>query len=176
MHLSLNYQRDEENQKIYFFLNYRRNEDKPKYLFLNYERNKKKIIQSSLNYQRDEQKQIYLFLNYWRNEDEPKYLFSTMEETKTKRSIHSWTIDDLTLLDLPSSNSNTGVCPWHFFLHVLLYTALQMQIQGGWESNINVWFTLMYTQKWNYYFQNRIMMFCLPVPTLIHLWDIYIFP
>ncbi len=28
----------------------------------------------------------------------------------------------------------------------------------------------------NCYFQNRITMFCLPVPTLIYLWEIYIFP
>jgi hypothetical protein len=34
----------------------------------------------------------------------------------------------------------------------------------------------MYSQKWNCCFQNRIIMFCLPVPTLIHLWEIYIFP
>ncbi len=26
------------------------------------------------------------------------------------------------------------------------------------------------------YFQNRIIMFCLPIPTLIYLWEIYIFP
>jgi hypothetical protein len=26
------------------------------------------------------------------------------------------------------------------------------------------------------YFQNRIIMFCLPIPTLINLWEIYIFP
>ncbi len=26
------------------------------------------------------------------------------------------------------------------------------------------------------YFQNRIVMFCLPIPTLIYLWEIYIFP
>ncbi len=34
----------------------------------------------------------------------------------------------------------------------------------------------IYSQKWNCYFQNRIIMFCLPVPTLIYLWEIYIFP
>ncbi len=28
----------------------------------------------------------------------------------------------------------------------------------------------------NCYFQNRNIMFCLPVPTLIYLWEIYIFP
>ncbi len=28
----------------------------------------------------------------------------------------------------------------------------------------------------NCYFQNRIIMFCLPVPTIIFLWEVYIFP
>ncbi len=51
-----------------------------------------------------------------------------------------------------------------------------LQMKGRWESNINVWFPFMYSQKWNCYFQNRIIMFCLPVPTLIYLWEIYIFP
>ncbi len=51
-----------------------------------------------------------------------------------------------------------------------------LQMKGQWESNINVWFPLMYSQKLNCYFQNRINMFCLPVPTLIYLWEIYIFP
>ncbi len=54
-----------------------------------------------------------------------------------------------------------------------LFTA---QMKGRWESNINVWFPFMYSQKWNCYFQNRIIMFCLLVPTLIYLWEIYIFP
>ncbi len=35
---------------------------------------------------------------------------------------------------------------------------------------------IMYSQKWNCSFQNRIIIFCLPVPTLIYLWEIYIFP
>ncbi len=52
--------------------------------------------------------------------------------------------------------------------------ALQMKVQ--WESNINVWFPFINSQKWNSYFQNRIIMFCLPVPKLIYLWEIYIFP
>ncbi len=49
-------------------------------------------------------------------------------------------------------------------------------MKGRWKSNINVWFPFLYSQKWNWYFQNRIIMFCLPVPTLIYLWDISIFP
>ncbi len=39
--------------------------------------------------------------------------------------------------------------------------------EDRWESNINGWFPYMYSQKWNCFFQNRIIMFCLPVPTLI---------
>jgi hypothetical protein len=53
-------------------------------------------------------------------------------------------------------------------------TALQMK--GSWKSNINVWFPFLYSQKWNCYFHNLIIMFCLAVPTLTYLWDIYIFP
>ncbi len=56
---------------------------------------------------------------------------------------------------------------------ILTYTP---QMKGRWESNINVWFPFMYSQKWNCYFQNSIIMFCLSVPTLIYLWEIYIFP
>jgi len=56
-----------------------------------------------------------------------------------------------------------------------IHTALKMK--GRRESNINVQSSFMYSQKWNCYFQNRIIMFCLPVPTLIYdLWEIYIFP
>ncbi len=50
-----------------------------------------------------------------------------------------------------------------------------LQRKGRWESNINVWFPFMYSQKWNCYLQNRIIMFCLPVPSLIYVWEI-IFP
>ncbi len=52
-------------------------------------------------------------------------------------------------------------------------------MKGRWESYINVWFTFMYSQKWNCSFQNRIITFCFPVPkipTLIYLWEMYIFP
>ncbi len=51
-----------------------------------------------------------------------------------------------------------------------------LQMKGRWESNLNVWFPFMYSQKWNSYFQSRIITFCLPVLTLIYLWEIYIFP
>ncbi len=47
-------------------------------------------------------------------------------------------------------------------------------MKGRWESNINVWFPFMYSQNWNCYFRNRIIMICLPVPTLTYLLDLYI--
>ncbi len=59
-------------------------------------------------------------------------------------------------------------------IHVRQRDTLQMK--GRWKSNLNVWFSFMYSQKWNCYFQNRIIMFCLPVPSLIYPWEIYIFP
>ncbi len=37
-------------------------------------------------------------------------------------------------------------------------------MKGRWESNISVWFPCMRSHKWICYFQNRIIMFCLPVP------------
>ncbi len=53
-------------------------------------------------------------------------------------------------------------------------TALQMKglvdIQYKWLVPIYV------VPEVNCYFQDRIIMFCLPVPTLIFLWEIYIFP
>ncbi len=70
----------------------------------------------------------------------------------------------------PHSEQNTEP---HKKENVLVRT---LQMKGRWESNINVWFPFIYSQKWNCYFQNRIRMFCMPVPTLIYLWEIYIFP
>ncbi len=49
-------------------------------------------------------------------------------------------------------------------------------MKSRWKWDINVLFPFIESQKWNCYFQNRIIMFCLPVPTLIYLWEIYIFP
>ncbi len=52
-----------------------------------------------------------------------------------------------------------------------------LQMKGRWESNINVWFPFMSSQKWNCAASllpkenYRIIMFCLPIPTLV-----YIFP
>jgi hypothetical protein len=49
-------------------------------------------------------------------------------------------------------------------------------MKDRWESIVNVGFPFMYSQKWNCYFQNRIIMFCIPVSTLIYRREIYIFP
>ncbi len=40
------------------------------------------------------------------------------------------------------------------------YSLLALQMKGWCESSINVWFPFMYSQKWNCYFQSRIIMFC----------------
>ncbi len=48
-----------------------------------------------------------------------------------------------------------------------------LQMKGRCESNINVLFPFMHSQKWNCYFPtNRIIMFCLPYPSLIYLWGL----
>ncbi len=54
------------------------------------------------------------------------------------------------------------------------------RIQCKWRADknpiyVNAWFPFMYSKKWNCYFQNRIIMFFLPVPTLIDLREIYIY-
>jgi hypothetical protein len=61
-----------------------------------------------------------------------------------------------------------------FTLIVTCMASRALQMKGHWESNINVWFPFMYFQKCNCYFQNRIIMFCLPVPTFIYLRDLWI--
>ncbi len=51
----------------------------------------------------------------------------------------------------------------HFFLK-----GAALQMKARWESNINVWLPFMYSQQWNWYFRNRVIMFSLSVPTLIY--------
>ncbi len=51
-------------------------------------------------------------------------------------------------------------------------TVHTLQMKGRWESNINVWFPIMYSQKWNY----AASLFSKQNPILIYLWEIYIFP
>ncbi len=62
------------------------------------------------------------------------------------------------------------------WFRISLSSRYALQMKGRGEFSTNVWFPFKYSQKWNCYFQNRIIMFCLPVPRLIYLWEIYIFP
>jgi hypothetical protein len=53
----------------------------------------------------------------------------------------------------------------------------KVEVHCKWRAcgNINVWFRFMYSQKWNrasHYFQNRIIMFCLPISTFMYMWAI----
>ncbi len=50
-----------------------------------------------------------------------------------------------------------------------------MQMKRQWESNISVWFPFIYFQKWNCYFENKIIMFSFPVPPLIYLSERFIY-
>jgi hypothetical protein len=63
-----------------------------------------------------------------------------------------------------------GVYSTVYEVRVLTIIARALQIKAWWESNVNVWFPFMYSQKWNCCFQNRITMFCIPLPTLIYLY------
>jgi hypothetical protein len=52
-------------------------------------------------------------------------------------------------------------------------------MKGWWESDINVWFRFMYSQKWNWaalLFPKQNIMYCLPISTFMYLRAIYIFP
>jgi hypothetical protein len=61
-----------------------------------------------------------------------------------------------------------------------LFYQCTLQMKGRWESNINAWFRFMYIPRNEtarpHYFQNIIIMFCLPIFTFMYLWAIYIFP
>ncbi len=67
-----------------------------------------------------------------------------------------------------------NLCPFIVSFQYWVRPSPTLQMKGWWESNINVWFPFMYSHKWNCYFLNMIIMFRLPVPTLIDLWEIYI--
>ncbi len=75
------------------------------------------------------------------------------------------------------SSATSSLTTWKRQSHEMFTNqSYTLQMKGRWESNINVWLPFMYSQKWNCYFQNGIVMLCLRVPTLIYLWEIYIFP
>ncbi len=61
-----------------------------------------------------------------------------------------------------------------FLLSPFMYSTLHMK--GQWESNINIWCIPRNETVQPRYFQNRIIMLCLPVSPLIYLWEIYVFP
>jgi hypothetical protein len=104
-------------------------------------------------------------LRHWEGSDQMSAFWSMFWCTPFRNFLRKFTIfrnfdqwsEILSMSD--GRPSSQGVCP-----------SLQ------WKPYISVWFPFMYSQKWNCYFQNRIIMFCLPVPTLIYLWEIYIFP
>ncbi len=50
-----------------------------------------------------------------------------------------------------------------------------LQMKGRWESGSHLCIPRNETVQ-PPYFQNRTITFCLPIPTLIYLWEIYIFP
>ncbi len=63
-----------------------------------------------------------------------------------------------------------------FFIWVRKTACTANEGPGG-ESNINICFQFMYSQKWNcmawpYYFQNRIIIFCHPISSFLYLWHI----
>ncbi len=81
-------------------------------------------------------------------------------------------------------NENTQKCLYKLFLRVKNVKNAFLSSSLSWdtanEGPVRIQYKclvfFLYSQKWNSYFQNRIIMFCLPVPTLIYLWEIYIFP
>ncbi len=51
-------------------------------------------------------------------------------------------------------------------------------MKAPWESNINIWYDLCIPRNetaLSRYFQNRIIMFCLPISTFMYLWMISVF-
>jgi hypothetical protein len=66
-------------------------------------------------------------------------------------------------------------------LRILIWNTVDYAyVCNWWESNINVWIPHLCIPRNETVqpcdFQNRIRMFCLPISTLIYLWEIYIFP
>ncbi len=93
------------------------------------------------------------------------FIFFTVLTSCTKRSIYcmydTWVMLCFVML---------------LWQNPLLCSSPTLQMKAWWQSNINVWFPFLCSQKWICYFQKRITMFCLPIPTLIYLSEINIFP
>ncbi len=60
------------------------------------------------------------------------------------------------------------VCRIHKFLASRIRIPIRIANEGPVRILYYVWFPFMYSQKWNCTFQNSIITFCLPVPTLIY--------
>ncbi len=74
-----------------------------------------------------------------------------------------------------------NTCRGHTNYFVTLDTLLYFKMYTANEGPVRIQYKcmlpiFMHSQKWNCYFQNRIIIFYLPVPRLIYLWDIYVFP
>ncbi len=54
-----------------------------------------------------------------------------------------------------------------------LPTEKSLQMKGRWESNINVWFRFVHSQRWNFaalLLPKKNYKFCLPISTFVYLW------
>ncbi len=74
----------------------------------------------------------------------------------------------------PRYSFSRNIC-FKFSAFCLCSVCLSLQMKGRWEFNINVRFPVMYSQKWNRYFRNRIIQCSVSQFLYTHLWD-YIFP
>jgi hypothetical protein len=116
----------------------------------------------------------FYFCDNWIFQINPARMIFLGEKNEKNWSARQWLITFLFILAVLGVK-HCCFHPWTTF-HLFLAQSSRIANEGHrWESNINVWFPFLYSQKWNCYFQNRIKMFCLPVPTLIYLWEIYIF-
>ncbi len=68
------------------------------------------------------------------------------EEEKKLRSRHSLNICEL---DTDYYYREVGCCLTHYHSVLCHSVTTTLQMKGWWESDINVWFRFMYSQKWN---------------------------
>jgi hypothetical protein len=77
------------------------------------------------------------------------------------------------------AKSHNGEKAWSSIKHAIL-SAYHLLVSGctANEGPVKIKYNcpIYVFPEWNCYFHNRIIMFCLLVPTLIYLWEIYIFP
>ncbi len=76
----------------------------------------------------------------------------------------------------PSCLSRCFIPVLHVFHLFTSFAFSALQLKGRWEeSNKNVWFRFMYSQKWNCA-ALLFIMFCLPISPFMYLWATFIFP